>query len=152
MPMYAYHHEACGWNAVLRRTVDTLALSACPACHEITELRPLITREHHARTIMPSVTNQLYNNGQGRYDEGLGRVIHSRSEHKRIMMQQGVTDVNISEDDFMDTMNREPPAAELQMEDVKDAWAHEEAEYNKGKRPAEGGELPDNVKIINEGE
>lgn len=148
MPIYAFEHS-CGWHDVLRRTINERVLPACPNCGQQVELHPLITKEHHARTIIPSVSNRIYNHGQGRWDSGLGRWVHSREEHRQIMKEQGVAELDTSYDAFMASLETtpEPPAPSL--EHIKDLWDQEEAEYNKGKRPKEP-QIPEKFKLIGE--
>lgn len=132
MPIYAYRHVGCGWNAVIRDvSVADRVLNACPQCHENTELRPLLNREHSPFVMLPAVTNQQYNNGMGRYDPGLGKWIGSRKEHRDEMKRQGVTEYTGSYEDFMDVQKREP--AGISMETVKDAYEEATARVNRGE-------------------
>ena len=131
MPLYAYQCELCGWDAVLRRTVEERVMT-CPSCHGPEPLRPLITKEHHPHTLSASVSNHQFNHGQGQYDMGLGRMIYSREHRRSVMEELGVVEWSGHPDDVFADPPDPPP---VPVETIKDLWEHAEAEFDKGKRP-----------------
>jgi len=143
MPFYGYQH--CNYKAVLRRTMSERVLP-CPECGA--EMRPLINREHCPNTIFSSVSNQLYNNGQGYWDPGLGKWVENRQQHERFMKELGVTEYTGTEDEFMSSMEAEQPEPDIGIETVKDVWEQEEAAFNNGKR-AQVKEIPKIPQDIN---
>ncbi len=147
MPFYAYRHDSCGWNAVLCRSMEYRVLDACPQCGDARELRPLITKEHSPNVMLPAVTNQLYNNGMGKYDSGLGKWLSSRQEHSAEMERQGVTEYSGSYEDYMDAQNREP--APVSIETIKDYYEEATARVNNGERPTDyGNPNPDLTPVV----
>jgi hypothetical protein len=104
----------------------------CPTCGEV---RPTLNRSTAPNIQLSSVSNQMYNNGMGKYDPGAGQVFHNRQEHKAWMESAGVTDFRGSQDDFMDKATADLPVKEISVADVQDAFQESSNEVrNEGRK------------------
>ena len=132
MPFYQYTHN-CGYSELLRRSVSEHILNECPSCGALEELRPVINRLTAPNIMLPSVTNQYYNNGQGRYDPGLGAWIENREQHRQEMKRQGVTEYDGTMDDYMSSVTDDKEPKDLTVEEVKDALEESSARVKNGE-------------------
>jgi len=133
MPTYAY--KCCEYEAVLYKIRIDDRVRPCPSCG--IDMEPLINREHAANIQSSYVDNRVYNNGQGFFDKGLGKVISSRGQHKAIMREKGVEVFTGNLDDVMNAQEPKEPKP-LPLEKVKDYFDESVQRVRNGEKVAHG--------------
>lgn len=133
MPTYAY--KCCDYEAVVYKVPIAERVKKCPACGKA--MHHLITREHAAKVQSPRLDNQMYNNGQGMFDKGLGVRVTSRAHHEKIMREKGVAVYKGSFDDVMIAQEPKEPKP-MALEKVKDIFDESVARVKRGEKPVEG--------------
>ncbi len=133
MPFYWYEHDECGFALLLQRKVDECVMFSCPKCKDTVELRPVISRATCPNIMLPAVTNHVYNNGMGAYDMGLGARLESREQHRQIMKDMDVHEVDVKPDEFLSRSTAaQESVKEPSMDYVKDRYEYYRSEVEKG--------------------
>jgi len=133
MPTYAY--QCCDYEAVLYKVPISERVKTCPTCGN--EMHHLINKEHAAKVQSPRLDNQMYGNGQGMFDKGLGKVITSRAHHEKIMREKGVAVYKGSFDDVMIAQEPKEPKP-VPLEKIKDYFDESVNRVRNGEKPVEG--------------
>tara|TARA_R110000751_G_scaffold80011_2_gene161295 strand:- start:4404 stop:4802 length:399 start_codon:yes stop_codon:yes gene_type:complete len=86
----AVNDYRCGNDHEMRDRIRHPGL--CSECG--LEMKVSYLRWSTVRIPSSAITNEIFNNGQGEYDEGLGKVIFSRKHRREVMAEKGLVEVD----------------------------------------------------------